>query len=96
MYIKSSLNYIRRNTLEGVNSHIIIIGVKSKKDLRLINVYRNSKPGGPITPRQFFVYHLSLIKAAMTNNCILMRDFNPDWNIKGVHLKTISETWMKC
>ena len=48
-------------------------------------MYRSFNPGGPITPRQFFVYQLSLIKAAMTNNCILMGDFNLDWNLKGVH-----------
>ena len=85
MYINSSLKYNRRNNLEGPNSHVIIVDVKSERDLRIINVYRSFNPSGGKTPRQFFTYQLSLIKAAMTNNCILLGDFNLDWNLKGVH-----------
>jgi hypothetical protein len=85
MYIKSSLIHIRKYTLEGNDYHILIIDVKSEKDLRLIDLYRSFNPCGQLSPRQFFAYQLSLIKAAMTNNCILMGDFNLDWNMKGVH-----------
>ena len=81
-YVNSNLNYIRRPDLEGVNSHLVIIDVKSNPQLRIINIYRSFCPPDNQTPREFFKNQLGLLKIAINSNTILMGDFNLDWNKK--------------
>jgi hypothetical protein len=85
IYINSLIKYNRCNHLEGNNSHITIVDVKTKKELRIINIYRSFNPQSSLTPRLFFEYQISIVKAAMTKNCILLGDFNLDWNMRDVH-----------
>ncbi len=44
MYIRSKINYVRQTELEGINSHIVIIDIKCKTNLRLITIYRPFNP----------------------------------------------------
>ena len=85
VYIHQNVNYVRRSDLEGCNKHILIIDIKSKRDLRLITIYRPFNTPDGSQPRDFFSNQLDLIKLAMTNNTILLGDFNLDWNKKNMH-----------
>jgi hypothetical protein len=38
-YINTNLSYVRRLDLEGSNSHLVILDVKSNKELPIINKY---------------------------------------------------------
>jgi hypothetical protein len=40
IYVRQKINYVRRFDLEGTNSHVVIIDVKSIQDLRIITIYR--------------------------------------------------------
>ena len=82
-YVKSNVVYNRRSDLEGVNSHLIILDVKSKKDMRVINIYRCFNPQNGRNPFDFFKYQISLIRNSYTDNTVLLGDFNLDWNKKG-------------
>jgi exonuclease III len=82
IYIRDNINYIRRTDLEGANNHIVILDVESKRKLRLITIYRPFNPRDGVQPRQFFENQLNLINQALTNNTIIMGDFNLDWNKK--------------
>ena len=70
---------MRKSELEGTNNHLVIIDIKSTNNMRIINIYRPFNPINDVTPRQFFENQLSLIRAAYTNNTLLMGDFNLDW-----------------
>ena len=82
-YVKSNVVYNRRSDLEGVNSHLIILDVQSKKDMRVINIYRCFNPQNGRNPFDFFKYQISLIRNSYTDNTVLLGDFNLDWNKKG-------------
>ena len=82
IYIRDNINYIRRTDLEGDNNHIVVLDVESKRKLRLITIYRPFNPRDGVQPRQFFENQLNLINQALTNNTIIMGDFNLDWNKK--------------
>ena len=84
-YISTSLNYVRRSDLEESDLHIVIIDIKSIKNLRIINVYRPFNPLIHVNPRTFFNNQLQIIRNAYTRNTILLGDFNLDWNKKGAH-----------
>ena len=81
VYINSKINFIRRQDLEGTNSHLLIIDVKGVKNVRLINIYRCFNPV-ELSPRQFFNYQLRLIKNAFNDNTLLLGDMNLDWSKK--------------
>jgi exonuclease III len=85
VYIHHNINYVRRSDLEGCNKHILIIDIKSKRDLRVITIYRPLNTPDGSQPRDFFSTQLNLIRHAITNNTILLGDFNLDWNKKNVH-----------
>ena len=54
--------------------------IQDSKHTRLINVYRSHKPKDNLTPREKFKLQLELIRLAMTNETLLMGDFNIDFN----------------
>ena len=85
MYIRLGTKYLRRPDLEGVDSHMVVIDVKSNPGLRVITLYRSFNPQNQLQPRDFFKYQLELLKIATHGNTIILGDFNLDWNRKGVH-----------
>ena len=79
MYIKSDLSYRRRFELEGKDSNVIIIDLVDERKTRIINLYRTFNPVG-MTARNKFIQQLKIVKHALTNNSILLGDFNLDYN----------------
>ena len=84
IYVNSKIKYVRRNELEGKDSHIVIIDVIGHEKLRIINIYRTFCPKNGMTPKEFFVYQLGIIKNAMNSCSILLGDFNLDIRKKGL------------
>ena len=76
-YVRKGLDYVRRTDLEGTNSHLVVIDLKTNK--RIINLYRSFNPPNNLSPRTFFNKQLSLLRLAINKNTILMGDFNLDW-----------------
>ncbi len=76
-YISNSIKYKRRNDLEMKNGHMIVIDLLSGQGLRMVNIYRSFKPddAGEIT---FFENQLSCLESLITDNVIIMGDFNID------------------
>ena len=85
IYVNNTVDYTRRRDLESINSHIIVIDIKSNKELRIINLYRSFNPPNNAHPKTFFESQLHIIKNALNDNCILLGDFNLDLNMKGIH-----------
>ena len=85
IYINAKIKYTRQSALEGKNSHVVIIDIIEPSNLRIINIYRSFNPPTPHTPRSFFSYQISLVKAACTSSSIVLGDFNLDWRMKGIH-----------
>ena len=83
IYVKTNVSYVRRKDLEGVNSHITIIDLKSKNDYRIINLYRSFNPRNDYTPLELFKYQVNIIKNCLTDRTIVLGDFNLDWNKRG-------------
>ena len=86
VYIKSEINYIRRSELEGKNHHLMVLDVVGTRKFRIINVYRCFNPINDINARDFFKQQLNLIRAAYSENTIVLGDFNLDWGKKGNHI----------
>ena len=82
IYIKNGVNYTRRKDLEIKNSHLVIVDLNTTNKLRLINIYRTFAPQDDVTPKEKFAQQLITISNAMTENCIIMGDFNIDWKKK--------------
>ena len=83
-YINSSLKYVRRSELEGVDCHIVILDISSKPDLRIINLYRSFNPPNNQSAREFFNCQLRTVRRALTSNTVLIGDFNLDLTKKGI------------
>ena len=49
-YVKSNISYVRRVELEGLNSHLIILDIKAKSYIRIINIYRPFNPPNGLSP----------------------------------------------
>ena len=76
-YIAKTVNFIRRQDLEGCDSNLVIIDIEGTLNTRLINVYRSFSPQNGVSQREKFRYQLSLINTAMkTLSCVLVGDFN--------------------
>jgi hypothetical protein len=71
--------------LEEPDLHIVILDIKSIKNIRFINVYRPFNPPNNGNQRIFFNNKLQVIHKTYTRNTILLGDFNLDWNRKGAH-----------
>ena len=82
-YVSRSVNYVRRQDLEGVDSNLIIIDIEGTVNTRLINVYRSFAPQNGVSEREKFMYQVSLINTAVSNvSCILLGDFNLNYAMK--------------
>ena len=78
IYVNERIKYRRRNDLEGVNSHIVILDIEGHKKVRIISIYRTFKPQENSTARDKFNYQLDLIKIALSPETVLLGDFNID------------------
>jgi exonuclease III len=79
-YIKTSVQYKRRNDLEKPNLHLIILDIQANPQLRIITLYRTFRPQDASSPREHFQNQLHLINEATTNNTVLLGDMNLDEN----------------
>ena len=82
VYIKKSVKYARRAELEGTNNHLIVVDIKAKDNIRLINIYRCFNPQEGISAKSKFLIQLELISRAITPNTLIMGDFNIDYSKK--------------
>ena len=80
IYIKNNVSYKRRNDLEGVDSHMIIVDIICMNRYRIINIYRSFNPQNGKSAKENFCYQLSLIKRAFNQNTVILGDFNLDCN----------------
>ena len=98
IYLHETVSYIRRIDLEKEDHHIVIVDVKLKFTVRVISLYRSFRPGGGMSPEMLFRSQLDVMRGAMTNNCLIMGDFNldacmelrDDYNYK-IHYGLLSE-----
>jgi len=79
-YIKTSVQYKRRNDLEKPNLHLIILDIQANPPMRVITLYRTFRPQDASSPREHFKNQLNLINEATTNNTVLLGDMNLDEN----------------
>ena len=79
-YIKTSVQYKRRNDLEKPNLHLIILDIQASSQVRIITLYRTFRPQDASLPRENFQKQLHLINEATTNNTVLLGDMNLDEN----------------
>ncbi len=82
MYVSNRLEYRRREDLEGPNNHIVIIDILGMMPLRIITIYRTFKPQDNNTPKAKFESQLESIRHSVTNNTIILGDFNIDYSKK--------------
>ena len=78
IYIKTGINYKRREDLENENNHIVIIDVVAEKTYRIICLYRVFSTNNHVTPREKFNSQLKCISDSSVKNFIIMGDFNLD------------------
>ena len=80
IYISNSVQYKRMQSLEGLDSHILIINLVGQGALkRIVNVYRSFNPQNNVNARMKFKYQLELIKNAMIDGCVILGDSNLDY-----------------
>ena len=76
-----SIAYLQLYQLEGVDSHLFIIDIEGSSAIkRIIKVYRSFNPQNNINARLKFKYQLELIKNAMTDKCVVIGDFNLNYD----------------
>ena len=85
IYINDKIKYERREDLEGINSHIIVIDILGNKHYRIISIYRTFRPPINLSVTDFFKYQISVVKNAMSPNTIVLGDFNLDYSHKYVN-----------
>jgi hypothetical protein len=73
------VEYMRRVDLEGVDSHLIVVDIRAKSNIRIINFYRCFNPQEGISAKNKFIMQLQLIKRAMTSKTFIIGDFNIDY-----------------
>ena len=78
IYIKTNIEYLRRLDLEESNHHLMIVDIKCRPTLRIINLYRSFNPEAGMSPRQLFSNQLNLIERNVTSNTVILGDFNID------------------
>ena len=79
--MKTDIEYVRRKDLEKEDVHVLIVDVKINVLIQIICVYRSFRPLNRMTPDEFFIEQLKVIKSAMCTNCYIMGDFNLDANM---------------
>ena len=80
IYIRNTVTYKRREDLEKVNLHLIILDIETSPASRIITIYRTFNPQDATTPRENFRKQLSIINEATTSATITLGDFNLDEN----------------
>ena len=66
VYISKDINYSRKIELEGVNSHLIVIDIEGRSEIkRIINVYICFNPQEGISAREKFKNQLVLNTPSM-------------------------------
>ena len=78
IYVSDKLSYLRRYDLEIINMHVMIIDIDDNQKTRIMNVYRPFNPQNAQTQRDFFDTQLAIIKNNLTENTIILGDFNLD------------------
>ena len=68
--------------MEGTNSHLVVLDLYGRPELRIIAIYRTFRPQENITARVKFELQLNLIKACVTKNFVVLGDFNIDYSRK--------------
>ena len=78
MYLRKEVTYKRREDLESKNSHVVICDLITVPVIRVISIYRSFRPPGMLSPEMFFTNQLAILSNAVTDNCIILGDFNLD------------------
>ena len=78
IYVSNSVSYVRRHDIEIKNLHIVIIDLNDPNKTRIINMYRTFSPQTNQTQREFFETQIAMLGSVVTNNTILLGDFNLD------------------
>ena len=81
IYLKNGLNYLRRNNLERKDFHIVVVDINLAVQIRIICIYRSFRPPNQMTPDNFFLEQLKIIRNALCKNCYILGDFNLDANM---------------
>ena len=71
VYLSNNVSYLRRNDLEVVNMHVMIIDLLDNRKTRIINVYRPFNPSNNLTQFEFFVNQIEVIKNNTTPSTIM-------------------------
>ena len=70
IYVNSRIKYNRKKDLEGVNSHLVILDLKSPVNRRNINIYRCFSPQFNVAQRDKFAQQLQLLWQILQTNII--------------------------
>jgi hypothetical protein len=79
IYIKNTVKYLRKFEMVGEDSHLMIVDIKAKTSIRLINIYRCFNPQEGISAKAKFLIQLDLISKAVVPNMFIVGDFNIDY-----------------
>ena len=60
------------------NYHLVIVDLLCNPIIRIICLYRSFRPPGMLSPELFFSNQLAVIKNSLSNDCLIMGDFNLD------------------
>ncbi len=71
-------NAKKREDLEVVDLHLIIIDIKRKHNVLVIGLSRSFKPTDGSTPMEFFKKQIVTIKRYLTSRTLILGDFNLD------------------
>ena len=84
VYIKNTVDYVRRKDLETKNFHLVIIDINNVTNYRLITLYRSFASQNNSTPTERFIKQLEIIRNALSNcynrTPIIIGDFNLDYS----------------
>ena len=78
IYVSNYVSYVRRHDIEIKNLHIVIIDLNDPIKTRIINMYRTFSPQTNQTQLEFFETQIAMLGSVVTNNTILLGDFNLD------------------
>ena len=78
IFINKNVKYKRRDDLEPVNRHLIIIDLMLNTPLRIITIYWSFRPPDGRSPTDFFKDQLTVMYQNCTRNTIILGDFNLD------------------
>ena len=82
IYIRKDIKYRRRIDHKKVGYHIVVIDVILEVQIHVVSLYRSFRPEG-LSPIDFFMVQLEIVKNLATKNLYVMGDFNLDAGIEG-------------